>query len=74
MTTLNSDDIIYIKQNSTYIFAKELLEILHNYDCYCDKRFKKLLTSLEHYIYSKITFPDGVEIIDDYIVYECVKV
>ena len=71
---MSEKEIIRINQSLTYLFAKELLLILHSYDCYNDKHFKELLTSLERYIYSQIVFPDGLEIVNEYAVFECIKI
>ena len=74
MTAPTQDDIIYVKQSLNYYLAEHLLGFLHGFGCYRDERFRELLTSLEDYVRFRIEFPDGLEIIDDYIVYECVKI
>ncbi len=64
-------EIFRFKQSLNFHFMSILLTLIHG--CVLDKRFKELLKSLEDYVYDCLSIPDGLDILEEYVVCECVK-
>lgn len=60
-----------LKHDTMWHFVSNYLYLLKGCGILNDKGFYRRYKSLEDYVNSKIDIPDGLEIIDEYVLVEC---